>query len=57
MCGLKTRSSLRGEVQDWAASLEMACLARGIETREGLSFNQTTGEVSDAMAWELEGDD
>lgn len=44
------------DLQDWDARLDAACKARGITTREGLVFDETTGEVSDAMAWELEGD-
>lgn len=44
------------DLRDWAVQLEAACKARGITTREGLVFDETTGEVSDAMAWELEND-
>ena len=41
----------------WHARVETACEARGIETREGIVFDEATGQISDAMAWELEHDD
>lgn len=41
---------------DWAAQVEAACKRQGITTREGIVFNEETGEVGDAMAWELEAD-
>jgi len=40
----------------WDERLEAACEARRIVTREGLVFDEATDEVSDATAWELEGD-
>lgn len=47
----------RREMDAWTQKVEAAAAARGTSTREGLAFNEETGKLSDAMAWELEGDD
>jgi len=50
-------SPLQDVMDDWQARLDAACKAKGITSMEGVAFNEETGEVSDAMAWELEDDD
>lgn len=45
------------DMDDWSRKVEEAALKRGTPTREGLVYDAKTGELSDAMAWELEGDD
>lgn len=47
----------RRDMNAWTRKVEAAAVARGTPTREGLAFNEETGELTDAMAWELEGDD
>lgn len=53
----ETPAKTRRNMDDWTRKVEAAAVARGTPTREGLAFNEATGELSDAMAWELEGDD
>jgi hypothetical protein len=53
----ETPAKTRRDMDAWTAKVEAAAVARGTRTREGLAFNEETGELSDAMAWELEGDD
>lgn len=49
--------ALKDAMDDWRHRLEAACKAREITTREGIVFDEATGEISDALAWELENDD
>lgn len=39
---------------DFDERLEAAATERGAKTREGLCLNEKTGELTDAMSWELE---
>lgn len=54
---MPVETSTTDEEERWPRLLEAACEVRCIGTREGIVFDESTGQISDAMAWELEHDD